>query len=105
LLHDPAFQSLEAAWRGGAWPVRNLELGDELQLHLFDAGRDELLADLVAAQGRPAETGLHRALADRWRQVPGAAGWSLLAGFYGFGPGDTDVGLLAALGPVASQAG
>lgn len=105
LLHDPAFQSLEAAWRGVAWLVRNLELGDELQLHLFDAGRDELLADLVAAQGRLAETGLHRALADRWRQVPGDAGWSLLAGLYAFGPGDTDVGLLAALGLIASQAG
>lgn len=105
LLHDPAFQSLEAAWRGVAWLVRNLELGDELQLHLFDAGRDELLADLVAAQGRLAETGLHHALADRWRQVPGDAGWSLLAGLYAFGPGDTDIGLLAALGLVASQAG
>lgn len=105
LLHDPAFQSLEAAWRGVAWLVSRLELDDQLQLHLFDVSRAELLADLVAAQGRLAETGLHRALADRWRQVPDGAGWSLLAGLYAFGPGDIDIGLLAALGLIASQAG
>jgi type VI secretion system protein ImpC len=105
LLHDGAFQSLEAAWRGVQWLVQGLELDDALQLHLFDVTRDELLADVVAAGGRLAETGLHRALADRWRNVPGGEGWSLLTGLYTFGPGDTDIGLLAALGLLASQAG
>jgi type VI secretion system protein ImpC len=105
LLHDPAFQSLEAAWRGVQWLIGSLELGDDLQLHLFDAAREELLADVVASQGRLAETGLHRALADRWRGVPGGEPWHLLAGLYRFGPADADIGLLAALGLVASQAG
>ncbi len=105
LLHDPAFQALEAAWRGVAWLVQNLELDETLELHLFDVRREELLADVVAAQGRLADTGLHRALADRWRNVPGALGWSLLAGLYRFGPSDADIGLLAALGVLASQAG
>jgi len=105
LLHDPAFQALESAWRGVNWLIESLELGDELELHLFDATRDELLADIVGAQGRLAQTGLHRALADRWRSVPGGAGWNAVAGLYRFGGGDVDVGLLAALGIVASQAG
>ena len=105
LLHAPAFQALESTWRGVNWLVSNLELDESLQLHLFDVSRDELLADVVAAQGRLAETGLHRALADRWRNQPGAESWSLLAGLYRFGPGDTDIGLLAALGLIASQAG
>ncbi len=105
LLHDGAFQALEAAWRGVAWLVQNLELGEDLELHLLDVKRDELLADVVAAQGQLARTGLHRALADRWRNVPGAQGWHLLAGLYRFGASDADIGLLAALGIVASQAG
>lgn len=105
VLHEPAFKSLEAAWRGVAWIIGSLELGEDLQLHLFDVGRDELLADIVAAQGQLAKTGLHQALAERWRGVPGDAGWSLLAGLYGFGAGDADIGLLAALGLIASQAG
>ena len=52
LLHDPAFQGLEATWRGVHWLVSNLELGETLQLHLLDVSREELIADIVAAHGR-----------------------------------------------------
>jgi type VI secretion system protein ImpC len=105
LLHDPAFQSLEAAWRGVHWLVSSLELDENLQLHLFDVTRDELIADVVAAQGRLEQTGLYRALVDRWRNVPGGQGWSVLVGLFHFGPSSADIGLLAALGLTASQAG
>jgi type VI secretion system protein ImpC len=105
LLHDEAFQSLEAAWRGVQWLVSNLELGETLQLHLLDVSREELLADIVAANGKIAQTGLYRALVDRWRDVPGGEGWSALIGLSRFGPSAADIGLLAALGLLASQAG
>jgi hypothetical protein len=105
VLHDPAWQAMEAAWRGVHWLLSSLELDERLQLHLFDVSRDELLADIVAAQGQLAQTGLHRALADRWRNQPDAEGWSLLVGLDCYGPGDTDIGLLAALGLIAAQAG
>ena len=105
LLHDPAFQALEAAWRGVHWLLSNLELDENLQLHLFDVSRDELLADIVAAKGQLAQTGVYQALVDRWRNVPGGQGWSAVAALSRFGPSDTDIGLLAALGLVASQAG
>ena len=51
LLHAPAFQALESAWRGVHWLISSLELDENLQLHLFDVTREELLADIVAAQG------------------------------------------------------
>jgi type VI secretion system protein ImpC len=105
LLHDPAFQSLESAWRGVQWLIASLELDENLQLHVFDVTRDELLADVVAAQGQLAQTGLYRALADRWRNVPGGESWSAVCGLYTFEPSDADIGLLAALGLIASQAG
>ena len=105
LLHESAFQHIEAAWRGVQWLIANAELDEDLQLHLFDVTRDELLADVVAASGQLTQTGLYRALADRWRNVPGGQSWSALVGLYRFGPGDTDVGLLAALGLIAAQAG
>jgi type VI secretion system protein ImpC len=105
LLHAPAFQALESAWRGVQWLISSLELDEDLQLHLFDVSRDELLADVVASQGRLGQTGLHLALADRWRNVPGGEGWTALVGLYRFGPSDADIGLLAALGLIASQAG
>jgi type VI secretion system ImpC/EvpB family protein len=105
LLHDPAFQSMEAAWRGVRWLISNLELDDQLQLHLFDVTREELLADIVSAQGRLAQTGVYRAVVDRSRNVPGGEPWSALIALMQFGPSDADVGLLAALGLIASQAG
>lgn len=105
LLHDPAFQSLEAAWRGVQWLISSLELDENLQLHLFDVTRDELLRDIVAAQGQIAQTGLHRTLVDRSRDAPDAPAWSVLAGLFHFAPSGTDMGLLAALGLIASHAG
>jgi type VI secretion system protein ImpC len=105
LLHTPAFQSLEAAWRGMHWLISSLELDENLQLHLFDVTREELLADIVGAQGKLTQTALYRALVDRWRNVPGSQGWSALVGLSDFGPSDADIGLLAALGLIGSQGG
>jgi type VI secretion system ImpC/EvpB family protein len=105
LLHAPSFQSLEAAWRGIQWLISSLELDENLQLHLFDVTREELLADIVGAQGKLTQTGLYRALVDRWRNVPGSKGWSALVGLFNFGPSDADIGLLAALGLIGSQGG
>ncbi len=105
LLHHPALQALEAAWRGAMWLVSSLELDEDLQLHLLDVSRDELQADVVAAQGRLAETDVHGLLVDRWRQMPGGEPWHLLVGLYSFGPADADIGLAAALGLLAAQAG
>jgi len=105
VLHAPAFQRLESAWRGVQWLISSLELDEQLQLHLFDVSRDELLDDVVAAQGRVDQTGSYRALVDRWRHQPGGQGWSVISALYGFGPSVEDIGLLAALGVLASQAG
>ncbi|MGH9139569.1 MAG: type VI secretion system contractile sheath domain-containing protein, partial [Vicinamibacterales bacterium] len=46
-----------------------------------------------------------RALVDRSRNVTDQQGWSALVGLLQFGPSTTDVGLLAALGLIASHAG
>jgi type VI secretion system protein ImpC len=105
LLHAPAFQALEASWRGLRWLASGLELDDNLQLHLLDVTRDELLADIVAAQGKLADTAIYRTVVDRARTAADRHVWSALVGLFQFGPSDADVGLLAALGLIASRAG
>ena len=105
LLQAPAFQQPESAWRGVQWLISSLALDEPLQLHLFDVSREELLDDVVAAQGRIDQAGAYRALVDRWRNQPGGQGWALITGLFSFGPSVQDIGLLAALGVLASQAG
>jgi type VI secretion system protein ImpC len=105
VLHHPAFQSLEAAWRGVRWLISSVELDENLQLHLLDVTREELLGDVVASEGRIAQTGLYRTVVDRSRNPLGAEGWSALVGLFQFGPSVADIGLLAALGLIASHAG
>ncbi len=105
VLHAGPFKELEMAWRAAAFLVSRLELDESLQLHLFDATADELRDDVVGAQGRIEHTGVYATLVDRWRNQPGGQGWSALLGLWRFGPDDADIGLLAALGILASQAG
>jgi type VI secretion system protein ImpC len=102
LLHAPAFQALEAAWRGVRWLISNLELDQNLQVHVLDLTREELLADLVAAGGALTNTGLHEVVVNR---TVGGGRWSALVGLLGFGDSAADIALLAALGFTASRAG
>ena len=99
-LHDPALQALEAAWRGVDWLVSNLELDEDLQIHLLDVSREELLADVVLAQGRVEHTGLRQALT---RSAQAELGWAALVTLFDFSADERDMGLLAALGTLASQ--
>jgi type VI secretion system protein ImpC len=104
LLHLPAFQSLEAAWRGVQLLVSRIDFGDELELHLLDVSLDELRADTAQAAGDPSRSALARRLqklADE--AVDADATWSLATGLFSFGAVDLDV--LAAVGAAAGAAG
>jgi type VI secretion system protein ImpC len=105
VLHDPAFQAVEAAWRGLFRLVRRLETGPDLKLFLVDVTRAELAADLEAAGGAVERTGLYRLLVEPTVEVQGAEPWALLAGHDTFGPTAGDAALLGGLGRLAQAAG
>lgn len=104
VLHAPAFQALEAIWRGLRQLVTGLELGQDLQLYILDAGKAALQADIDAAAGDLEASTLHKLLVEQPRRGADAAPWSVLCGAYSFGPGEADTGLLAALGALAARA-
>lgn len=104
ILHQPAFQALEAAWRSVHGLVTNLD-GDAVRIDLLDVTRQELLLDLRAAAGDPKATGLYTLLIDREVRMHDGRSWSLLIGDYGFGAAAEDIALLATLGTVAAHAG
>jgi len=105
ILHHPSFQSLEARWRGLLWLISRIETGEDLQIHLLDASRQELVADLDAAGADLSATALYRLVVDAQVALPGGRPWSLILGDLTFGSDPSDLRLLGALGAIASRAG
>ena len=105
ILHHPAFQALESAWRALHWLISNLETGENLKIYLLDVSRRELAADIAGAGGDLEATALYRSLVAGGAGTPGGAPWSLLIGNYSFAAAPEDLSLLAALGTLAAAAG
>jgi type VI secretion system protein ImpC len=105
VLHHPAFQALEAAWRGIDRMVRELETGDSLQVFLMDASREDLARDFAGAAEDFTQCKVYRVLCGPDTEPPDGHRWSLLVGDYAFGAGLDDVRLLAVLGTIAAHAG
>lgn len=103
LLHHPAFQSLEAAWRGVDFLVRRLETDGRLQIYLLDLTREELEADLGSPD--PDSTVMHQILVEQAAGIPGAEAWSVVAANYVFEQTARDAELLSRIGRLAARAG
>lgn len=104
ILHQSAFQALEATWRSLQGLIANLD-SDTLRVFLLDVTQQELLQDLYAAEGNLQATSLYSRLIDRNVRAAGGEPWSVLVGDYCFGAGAEDIALLAALGSLAAHAG
>jgi type VI secretion system protein ImpC len=103
ILHHPEFQELEAAWRSVDFLLRRLELGSDLQLHLIDLSKQELLADL--SSGDLKDTGLYRLLVEEAGGTDGETPWALITGLYSFEADPAEIRALGAMGRVAREAG
>jgi type VI secretion system protein ImpC len=100
LLHHPAFQSVEAAWRGLDFLVRSLEIEEEIQLFVLDASAEEMGA-AFAASPTLEESDLSRLLAGQGADAP----WSLLVSLAPYQPTAGHAALLARLGAIAQDGG
>ena len=98
LLHHPRFQAIESLWRGIDFLVRHLDTSESMHVYLVDCSREELDADLAAADVDG--TSLYRLVADA---SGGQPAWSLLVAAYTFEP--SDVELLARLATIGRAAG
>ncbi len=100
ILHAPAFQALEAVWRGVDLLVRRLETSGELQIHLIDLSDAELAAALPP-DGDPMVSPLRRLLSRAADDTP----WAIVAGAFRFGSGEADAERLAQLGAIGHSLG
>jgi type VI secretion system protein ImpC len=104
VLHAPAFQRIEANWRGLRTLVFENPLGSDLEVFALDANRAQLVADLRACGGELERSQLHRLLVQP-SAGPGGTGFSLVVSDLTIRGTDEDVSLLAGVGAVAGQAG
>lgn len=105
ILHTPSFRRLEASWRSLRALVSGVETGEGLSIHVLDATRAELSADVVASEGDLSTTGLWQHLVGHGPDGEGGRPWWLIVGDFSFGPDANDLSLLHALGALASRAG
>jgi type VI secretion system ImpC/EvpB family protein/type VI secretion system ImpB/VipA family protein len=98
VLHDSGFQAVEAAWRGIAWLVSSLELGEDLELYLLHATRDELPRHAAGSD-------LPRRLVEREAQTEGGLEFSALIGNYRFDATSDDLTTLQTMGDLAGTLG
>ena len=104
ILRSTAFRSLESTWRGLHNLVTSEACGEGVEVHLLDAPQQQLEADLLANASALERSALGRAVFER-SDGPGGVRWSLVVGAYTFGPDETSLRLLAAVGAVARRAG
>ena len=105
VLHDPAFSSIESTWLSLHQLVTNLELDENLQLHILDVSKQELEDDLSTAGEALDTAALYKLLVERNQQSPDSEPWSMIIGNYTFDTSETDVAMLAAIGAIGAQAG
>ena len=105
LLHDPAFTAIEAAWRSLHLLLTNLELDENLQLHILDVSKQDLYDDLATAGEKLDSAALYQLLVEQTRQSPDSAPWSVIIGNYTFDTSEDDISMLAAIGAISAQAG
>ncbi|MGB8297061.1 MAG: type VI secretion system contractile sheath large subunit [Polyangia bacterium] len=100
LLHHPAFQSVEAVWRGLDFLVRSLEIEEDVELFVLDVSLEEMAAAFAASPPLE-ETDLFRLLADCDADAP----WSLMVSLAPYQPTAGHAALLARLGAIAQVGG
>lgn len=103
ILHAPAFQKLEASWRGLHYLVTQADTGANLRIRVMNAGKAELLRDLRRAPGFDQST-LFKKVYEEEFGVFGGSPFGALLGDYEFGRDGDDVELLEEVSHVAAAA-
>jgi len=83
ILHDPAFQAVESAWRGLYWLLARVKEFKQVQGVVVDLSQAELIADLLGNDDL-LESGLYQMLVAKPAAKIDGNPWALLVGLYTF---------------------
>lgn len=103
IMHDSAFQALEASWRGLHDMVYGTETSTRLKLRLLNVTKKELLKDLESAVDHDMSVLFKKVYEEEYGTFGGHP-YSLLIGDYKFGRHPQDMALLERMAKVAAAA-
>jgi type VI secretion system protein ImpC len=103
IMHDEAFQALEASWTGLHDMVYGTETSTRLKLRLLNVTKKELLKDLETAVDHDMSVLFKKVYEDEYGTFGGYP-YSVLIGDYTFGRHPQDVALLERISKVAAAA-
>lgn len=103
VLHYPAFQKLEATWRGIKYLLDQSETNDMLKIKVLNVSKRDLLKDLQRAPEFD-QSALFKKVYEEEFGVFGGAPFAAMVGDYEFGRGPEDIELLERVSQVASAA-
>src|SRR5271165_3749046 len=103
VLHNPAFQKLEASWRGLKYLVSNTETGEMLKIKVFNCSKKDLLRDLQRAADFD-QSAMFKKVYEEEFGIFGGHPFGALIGDYEFGKGPEDIELAEKVSQVAAAA-
>ncbi len=103
IVHDPAFQTLESAWRGVDWLLQGIAKCGPVEVRLIDLSAEEMRADLASAD-QLEETGLYQILVDQPASKGELDPWTVIVGLALFEPNAADAAILGRIARIARQA-
>ncbi len=103
VIHEPAFQQLEASWRGLHYLVMNTETSTRLKLRVLNVSKKDLLKDLQKASEFDQSALFKKVYEDEFGTYGGDP-FSVLVGDYEFGRHPEDIELLEKISGVAAAA-
>ncbi len=103
IIHQEAFQKLEASWRGLKFLLDHSETSDQLKIKVLNVNKKELLRDLQRAPEFD-QSALFKKIYEEEFGVFGGAPFSAVVGDYEFGKHPEDMELLEKISNVAAAA-
>lgn len=103
IMHAPAFQALESAWRGLKYVVESFDFRENVRLEMLDLRKDELIADFEDAP-ELVKTGYYRKIYSEGVGVFGGVPVGAICMTYDFDHGLQDQELLKKVAAVSAMA-
>ncbi len=103
LLHDPAVQQLESAWRGLKHLVDQVDFRENIRLEVVQASKEDLRLDAEDAPD-PTQCGLYKHLYSKAFGVLGGKPYGVVCATFDVGAGTEDLALLQHIAAVSAMA-